>query len=341
MPTIYYDGAAVELAEDESVLDALLRHGHEVVYSCRSGACQSCLMRCTKGRLDESSQRALKPTLRERGYFLPCVATPSEDLHVTGSAAEDVSIEAAVARIEPLSSNVFRLLLEPAEPFAHRPGQFLNLVRPADGLVRSYSIASVPGWDAPISRDGSADSELLELHVRLIADGRMSGWIARQAKPGDTVYLRGPGGECFYTEEDPDQPMLLAGTGTGLAPLWGIARDALARGHRGPIALYHGAIDARGFYLVQELRVLAEAHPNLTYRRCVLRNDGIGEASDDLRVGPIDQQISRSPGDLAGWRVFLCGDPELVHRMRKKAFLAGASMSQIYADAFLTSSSPD
>ena len=44
--------------------------------------------------------------------------------------------------------------------------------------------------------------------------------------------------------------------------------------------------------------------------------------------------LARHP-KLAGVRVVLCGNPELVTKLRKAAFLAGASMKDIYADAFL------
>ena len=49
---------------------------------------------------------------------------------------------------------------------------------------------------------------------------------------------------------------MLAGAGTGLAPLYGIARDALAQGHTGPVWLFHGGVDLRGLYLAEELKAL-------------------------------------------------------------------------------------
>lgn len=343
MPTLYYADEAVEAKSQETVLEALLRHGHEVTYSCRTGVCHSCLMRCARGNPGEASQRSLKPTLREQGYFLPCTARPDGDLEIASDASAALSIRATVQQVAPLSQNVVRLVLAPDEGLEHRPGQFVNLVRPRDGLVRSYSIASAPGWRGPTAAPDRAESGAapphLELHVRRIEGGQMSNWIASELAAGDELFLRGPAGECFYTEGAPEQPMLLAGTGTGLAPLWGIARDALSRGHRGRIALYHGALDARGLYLVEELQALAAAHSNLTYRRCLLRGEGVDADADDVLLGPLDQRLSRKSGDLAGWRVFLCGDPELVHRMRKLAFLAGVSMNDIFADAFLTAGS--
>ena len=42
----------------------------------------------------------------------------------------------------------------------------------------------------------------------------MSGWL-RNAE-GERVVVRGPFGDCFYLDEEPERPLCLAGTGTGL-----------------------------------------------------------------------------------------------------------------------------
>jgi NAD(P)H-flavin reductase len=87
---------------------------------------------------------------------------------------------------------------------------------------------------------------------------------------GDRLQIVGPAGNCFYESIDADQPPVLIGSGTGLAPLWGVLRDALRRDHRGPIRLYHGARNKEGLYLVDELEALAKERDNFFYRACVL-----------------------------------------------------------------------
>jgi ferredoxin-NADP reductase len=130
------------------------------------------------------------------------------------------------------------------------------------------------------------------------------------------------------------QPLLLAGTGTGLAPLWGILHDALAAGHSGPIELWHGARTADGLYLVRELEALAAVHRNFHYHRCVLE----GAASAGTAVGNLDAAVLASASSFDGHRVFLCGDPSLVNLMKRKVFMKGASMREIHADAFVAAS---
>jgi len=159
----------------------------------------------------------------------------------------------------------------------------------------------------------------------------MSGWLAGGAAAGESVDVEGPSGECFYVRGREDQPLLLVGTGTGLAPLWGLVRDALGHAHRGPIHLYNGAVSPAGLYLREELRGLAARYTHLEYTASVLE----GAPDDDAIPGSLDRLLKSRLPNLTGWRVFLCGDTALVQSLRKQVFLAGASMRDIYADAFV------
>ena len=309
MPTFTYSGAAYHAAQGESVLEALLRQGVEISNSCRAGACQSCLLRATAGAVPAIAQQGLKATLIEQGYFLSCVCRPETDLFL--EPAGGLEIAATIAALERLTPTVMRARLRTAAPLDYRPGQYI-LLRRADGLARSYSLASLP-------EDGT-----LELHIRRAPQGRMSGWLFDEARENEGVSIRGPAGDCFYTAGKPEQPLLLAATGTGLAPLAGICRDAVKQGHRGLIHLYHGALRHDGLYLQDELRDIARANANVHYKPVVLEADGA-----------IDKVIATDHPKLSGWRGFVCGDPSIVQLLKKKFFLAGMGSREIFADAFV------
>lgn len=315
MPILTYAGAAYEAAPEETVLDTLLRNGVDVANSCRAGVCQSCMLRASKGSVPEAARKGLKQTLVEQGYFLSCACRPEGDLVL--EPAGGLEVAAAIESLERLSPTVIRAWLRTREPLGHRAGQYLTLRRP-DGLARSYSIANLP------------DEETIELHVRRAPNGRMSGWLFDEARANDPVMVRGPAGDCFYTAGKPDQPLLLAGTGTGLAPLVGIARDALRQGHTGPIQLYHGALHPAGLYLQDELRRLAASSPHFHYHPTVLEGGG-----ESMATGPLDQVVLAAHPKLGGWRGFVCGDPAIVNLLRRKLFLAGIASREIFADAFV------
>lgn len=313
MPRVEYQGTAVDVQEGETVLDALLRGGLPVSHSCRAGVCGSCLLKASAHTPPPpAAQAGLKDAWRASGYFLACLCRLESDL-VAAPVGDEARVPVVIADIERLSDSVLRVRLETRAPFEFRAGQYVALLR-EDGLARSYSVASLPS------------EGVLELHVRVLPNGQMSQWLATQARVGQAMAVQGPSGECFYVPGREEQPLLLAGTGTGLAPLYGIARDAIALGHRGPIHLYHGVVNAAGLYLGDELAALAAHTPHFSYTQATLAADG-----------PLDKVILDTYPVLKGWRAYLCGDPTLVQTFRKKIFLAGASLNDIHADAFLPS----
>lgn len=196
------------------MLDAMARHGVSLPSACRAGSCQACLVRSVSGDPGEQTRRELKPWQAD-GYFLACLARPAAGLSVA-RAGREVSTPGRIAGIGAAGGGILRVLVRPARPVWFRPGQHVALSRPGV-TTRTYSIANLPG---PAARDG------LELNVRLRAGGAMSGWPTA-ATPGDLVRLGQPAGECCYLPRtdrgndggQPDGPLLLAGTGTGIAPL--------------------------------------------------------------------------------------------------------------------------
>jgi CDP-4-dehydro-6-deoxyglucose reductase, E3 len=325
MANVIYGGKTYTLEPGETVLGGLLRNGIPIPNACRAGACQSCLMKADKGVVPASAQTGLKDTMKARGYFLSCLCRPEGDLEVRGAGAE-VRVPGVIVGLDKLSSSVVRVRVRPLPPgggaWEYRPGQYAVLLR-KDGLARSYSIASLPSEDA------------LEMHVRKMPNGRMSGWLFDEARVGDELLIQGPSGECFYVPGQADQPILLAGTGTGLSPLYGVLRDALGQRHTGPIYLFHGARDVGGLYMTDELRALAGKYANVRYRPSVYA----GEPRGDVRAGALDKLILGELPKLRGFRVFLCGGPDIVAVLRKKAFLAGAALKDIHADPFLPTAS--
>lgn len=303
----------IALLEGETVLEGLERSGIDVASGCRAGTCCKCMLRADSP--PSESQKTLRPTLKAQGFFLACQARPQGRLELH-TAEAPTPVDTLIEEIEHVALGVARILLRPAAPFTYRPGQYLDVLHP-EGAARSYSIASLPS-------DG-----LLELHVRLVPDGLVSGWLHGRTQ-GDEVRVRGAFGQCFHVADDPRKKLLLVGAGTGLAPLLGIARDALAQGHTGPIDLIHGGLEPDRLYLRDELSRLADSAPQLRVHHCVLRN-----ATQREHQGALDEFAVRLAGPLAGVRAFLCGDGEIVQKLRRGLFLAGLPSAEILADPFL------
>ena len=319
MPRLICDGRELQLRSGQSVLDALSEAGFDVSSSCRVGACQSCLVQAVRGAPPTQAQVGLKDSLRAQGYFLACQATLTEDLEVSLAGATALEVPARLVAVERLAADVLRIVLESQQAFVYRAGQFLTLLR-EDGLARAYSLASLP-----------SESQL-ELHVRVLPQGAMSNWLASASAVGSRVRLRGPSGDCCYVPGNPGQPLVLVGVGTGLAPLWGVLREALAARHQGRIELWHAARTPEGLYLREELTALAATHCNFDYHPCALEP---GPTPSAVTLGHLDQLLLKAVPSFAARRVYLCGDAGIVQLLKRAVFLAGASLQQIHADPFV------
>ncbi|MDP9898671.1 2Fe-2S iron-sulfur cluster-binding protein [Variovorax ginsengisoli] len=298
-----------------NLLEALRANDVPVSYSCLAGRCGTC--RC---RLIESP--AHRPALADdEGYVLACqtfvtapciVEIPEPDEVVVHTAR---IIKATVVAIEDQNHDIKRLSLKPAKPLDFSPGQYAQLqFTPAH--IRPYSMAGLPQDDT------------LEFHVRRVADGQVTGYIADTLKVGDAVRVSGPLGSAYLRRKH-EGPMLCVAGGTGLAPILSIVRGAIATGMRNPIHLYLGVRSERDVYGRAWLHDLQRQHPDL-HVHVVL---AAGHAAD-CRSGLVTQAIAQDWHSLEGFRAYLCGAPPMVEATTLLVRQLGVKPPQIYADAF-------
>lgn len=324
MSTIYFREAdelleTVTLGQDETVLDGLLNSGVNVPFGCLTGVCQSCLLKSSDSIIPSESQKGLSESQKQLGYFLSCCCRPSGPMTVSLSNLFKKE-KCHVLEKTVLSSQVVRLRIN--QVLCYRPGQYLTLWK-NDEIARTYSIASHPTQD-----------DFIEFHIRLYEDGVFSQWAFNTLEVGDELEVQGPMGECFYSSRDKNQPLLLAGIGTGLAPLYGILRDALLSGHAGRILLLIGAKTEHGLYYQDELKALQFKYPQLEIRYSIAVSDSEDKATQN-HASDIYSSAKELMPDLTGARVYLCGGQDFVRKMRKQSFLLGANMTDISSDTFL------
>jgi NAD(P)H-flavin reductase len=315
--TIAYAGKTYTLNDNESVLQCLIRHGVDYPHSCQAGVCQSCLIK-SQGAVNPAWQGELPDTLKAQGYFLACLARPEKDICLSQPLASECEVPATIIEIQKLTYNVIKVKLR-VENFAPwTPGQYLNLVNSA-GLIRSYSIANRPAQDS-----------FIELHIKLEPYGAMGKWFKENNVDNTPVKIRGPLGRCFYfNPKKQAYDILLAGTGTGLSPLIGIAKDAIFHKHHGNITLLHGGRIDQDLYYIEELKNLMSQHPQFHYENYVL------DSASGRRDAPIDQAILQHIKDPQNLRIFICGPQETTQKLKMKAFCAGVPSNQILSDAFV------
>lgn len=323
MTQLKFKDKVFTVSAGSTVLDTLLEQGHEIPNSCRAGACQSCIMQVTKGKVPETAQKGLKDSQKVKGFFLACSCEPEESIDIQLADTKKLRTAASVSEINKLSADVIELKIKTIEPLEYYAGQYVTLWK-NESLARSYSLANLPDDNGDIC-----------FHIRLIPNGQFSSWVHHDLQIGDSLSVQGPAGDCFYTAGNPEQNLLLIGTGTGLAPLYGIIHDALQQSHTGDIHLFHGALNPTGLYLTEELIQLAQQYDNFHYHPCVM--DAEKSTLPNIIEGDISKIALETVPKPNGWKSFLCGDASLVTQLKKKIFLAGSNMNDIYADPFIQS----
>ena len=129
--------------------------------------------------------------------------------------------------------------------FAFSPGQFLT-VRRGDER-RSYSICA-PAGAAP------------RIGVREVAGGAVSGWLAREVRPGDVIEVQAPGGTFTPDLSVPGHHLLLA-AGSGITPMMSIAGSVLAADEVSTVTLLYGNRRSGTVMFTDEIADLKDAYP--------------------------------------------------------------------------------
>ena len=315
MVELVYQEERVTLQSGESVLEALERSGKKIPNSCRQGLCHACMMQSSH-KPPAQAQQGLSDLQSAQDYFLACCCYPNESMQVDLISNES-RVPAQVCRTRKLNESVLELSLQ--ADVRWQPGQTVLLWKD-DHTCRPYSIASHP------HRDGS-----LNLHIRRHAQGEVSRWCHDQLTEGQVIQISSPEGGCVYDPHDMDKPMLMVSTGTGLAPLYGLVQQALAEGHQGRIDLYAAAGDISGLYLRSELEQLVKQYSQFHYHPVIKRGDASG-----ILEGDVVDLVSQRHGSLRGTKIFLCGSPDMISRLNRQCFMAGANRNDIVADAFVS-----
>lgn len=324
MTKVHYGNTHIDLEENETVLQALLRTGIETPYSCETGNCQTCMLQSDTPNLPARSQATLIGKLRSQGYFLPCVCRPSEDINIINGTTQNIFQPVTVLNKFHYNNIICRLRLSKPKDFTYRPGQFINVrLQSNQNLVRSYSLSSVSNTD-----------DFLEIQVRHKKNGELSRLLVDEICEGQTLEIMGPNGNCFY-QSTIDTPLLLIATNTGIAPIYGIVREALAQQHRAPISIYYGSRNHKGLYLLDDLMALANDTTNLSVVATLSGEEQeIIANNEEIIAGRANEIAFKNMTNLKDFDLYICGNADFVKSAQTQGFLAGIAMNRIFIDPF-------
>lgn len=303
--TIQPSGHSFPVEADETILEAGLRHGYTLPYSCRDGVCGACKGKVLQGEVDYGKYQAstLSPAEISVGMALFCCAKPKSDLVIECREVKTLNdipvrtLPTRVHKMEKLADDVMVLYLKlPAnERLQFLSGQYIDILQ-KEGKPRSFSLANAPH-----------DDEFLELHIRNITGGTFTNHVFDEMKERDILRIKGPLG-TFFLREDSDKPIIFVASGTGFAPIKGIIEHALQVGIQRPMHFYWGARTLADLYMLDKAKewekrgikftpVLSEALPTDNWKG---------------RTGFVHQAVMEDYADLSGHQVYACGAPVVV-----------------------------
>ena len=304
----------------ETILDAALKHGHSIPFTCREGVCGMCKGRVLQGSVDHGKfvESALNAAERAAGKALFCCAKPTSNLVIErpmgfpgfpmpGAPAEmDIpeavdtiakTISCRVETMEKLSDDVMLLGLKlPAkESMQFLAGQYINIVTD-DGKQHKFPLANAPH-----------DNKFLQLHVRNVPGNAFTQHVFTKMKKRDTVRISEAFG-TFHLRKGSRKPIIFVASGTGIAAVKAIVEHSLHARMDIPMHVYWGARNRAEIYLPDFAKQLQAHGIFLT----VVLSEPAAEDQWRGRTGPVQQAVSENYSDLSGHQVYVCGSPSMV-----------------------------
>ena len=309
---------------DETILEAGLKHGFTMPYSCRDGVCGACKGRILEGEVDYGKHQPFTLTEWEKaeGLALFCRARPKSDLVIESKEATsdaDIPVKTLPCRVQKMEKMsddimVLQLKLPANEGLLFLAGQYVDILQ-KDDKPRSFSLANAPH-----------NADHLELHVRNIPGGKFTQHVFGKMKEKDILRIKGPLGS-FFLHEDSDKPILFIASGTGFAPIKAIIEHALQLGITRPMTFYWGVRKPTDLYMLDKVAAWQELGISFT--------PVVSDESWEGREGFVHEAVLEDFGDLSDYQVYACGSPLMVEAAHKKfTEERGLPGDEFFSDAF-------
>ncbi|MFZ5503677.1 MAG: CDP-6-deoxy-delta-3,4-glucoseen reductase [Pseudomonadota bacterium] len=326
--TLQPSGHNFQAEANETILEAALRSGYTLPYSCRDGVCGSCKGKVLAGEVSHGKHQAGTLTAAEKnaGMALFCCAQARSDLQLECrevNVAKDIPVRTMPCRVQKMERPaddvmVLQLKLPSNERLQFLAGQYIDILL-KDHKPRSFSLANAPHTD-----------EFLELHIRNIVGGEFTRHVFEEMKERDILRFKGPLG-TFFLREDSDKPIIFVASGTGFAPIKAIIEHALFIGVKRPMHFYWGARKLADLYML----AMAQQWQRDGIRFTPVLSDALPEDAWTGRSGFVHQAVLDDYSDLSAHEVYACGAPVVVEAAHRDfTTQRGLPNDAFFSDAF-------
>ncbi|PCJ34517.1 MAG: hypothetical protein COA99_14575 [Moraxellaceae bacterium] len=208
-------------------------------------------------------------------------------------------VMARVVSIKDETSDIKRFVLQPNRHWqSFQAGQFVSVKVMIDGSYteRCYSLVRSPS------------SELIEIGVKRIPDGKVSNWLHDNLQVDDVIELGDVGGNFVLPAQLTNKLLLIAG-GSGVTPIVSLLTEALARQPKADIVVMYYVNSDKDLAFANEMKALSVKHSSVQFNVALATDGESGFFSK--------AQLTQVCPDLGERMTYLCGPQGLMNAVSR------------------------
>lgn len=316
--TIIPNNVEFYISENESILSALLRNGYQY-YDCRNGQCGACKCKIESGKFwsDTHNELILRQEEQKQGYVLLCKTYAINDVVLNIPNLSKNNIKDFVGKIISLkkynTTAILLIQLPSGLQFNYNAGQYVEVI--LNDKYRSYSIANYHN-----------DTNCIELHIRYYLNGIFSELVFNHLNIGSMLRFRGPLG--LFGLNNSNNPIVLACTGTGFAPIKAIIEELIYKNSNRKIYLFWGNRFSIDVYLT-ELFLGWQEKLNISIFLCFSQEDKTGSFR-----AHITDLVLKQFKTLKDFEVYACGNINMIETLYLLALKLNLDNKMFFSDVF-------
>jgi ring-1,2-phenylacetyl-CoA epoxidase subunit PaaE len=215
-----------------------------------------------------------------------------------------------------------------SEQIKYKAGQFITLVTPIDGkkVRRSFSMSSSPHADTSLA-----------ITVKRVEKGLISNYLNDNVKVGDFIELIEPMGN-FLVEPDAEKQrhIVLFGAGSGITPLFSIAKSILKMEPKSKISLIYGNRNEKSIIFKHEIEVLEAKYGNHFEVKHILSQPSNYWVGMKGRINQMSAVYAmKELGiDIKNAEYYLCGPNQMMEEIIHALNIYEVKKNQIHRESF-------
>ncbi|WP_138482653.1 ferredoxin--NADP reductase [Dyadobacter bucti] len=217
------------------------------------------------------------------------------------------------------------------EVVAYRPGQFLTLLLPSEDkkVRRSYSMSSSPYTDVSLA-----------ITIKRVPGGFASNFLLDTIKEGDVVEVMEPMGTFFPKQaDDQTRQVVFIGAGSGITPLFSIAKSILMVEPESEVFLIYGSRNEESIIFkdkISKLEAKYGARFTVVHTLSQPSDFWTGEKGR-LNKSHILKIMEKLPSlDKSQAEFFMCGPEDMMEEAHRAFSILGIPDNRIRKESFLT-----